>query len=236
MQFPVRGNPDLRRYLHSNFRAGRIWRFRKFSRPDTDTDDAWSRRKFSNRRAVCNEICVPQHYACVSSHPHYFPVHAGNNRCGYAPLDRDPIHDFVGLGIGVSFVIFNIATLHGISPQYKGAATSLVVFFRTIGSALGVTIFGVIQTTRLKDNIAAVLPDPAQAEKFGDPQALLNPAVRQMFPAEILQRMIAGLADSIAFLFEWSVALPVVAVIFILMLGRARVPKGAQTEAPRSFE
>ncbi|WP_028559553.1 MDR family MFS transporter [Paenibacillus pinihumi] len=143
---------------------------------------------------------------------------------------------FVGLGIGVSFVIFNIATLHGISPQYKGAATSLVVFFRTIGSALGVTIFGVIQTTRLKDNIAAVLPDPAQAEKFGDPQALLNPAVRQMFPAEILQRMIAGLADSIAFLFEWSVALPVVAVIFILMLGRARVPKGAQTEAPRSFE
>ncbi|WP_042168614.1 MDR family MFS transporter [Paenibacillus gorillae] len=143
---------------------------------------------------------------------------------------------FVGFGIGVSFVIFNIATLHGISPEYKGAATSMVVFFRTIGSALGITIFGVIQTSRLKTNITAVLPDPSMAEKFGDPQALLNPAVRQMFPQDILQKMIAGLADSIAFLFQWSIALPILAVVFILMLGRARVPQGGQSEAPRNFE
>ncbi|WP_274648491.1 MDR family MFS transporter [Paenibacillus humicola] len=141
----------------------------------------------------------------------------------------------VGLGIGVSFVVFNIATLHGVSPQYKGAATSMIVFFRTIGSALGVTVFGVIQTNRLTDNIAKVIPDPAAAKKFGDPQALLQPEVRKAFPPDVLHSMIAGLADSIAFIFQWSVVLPILAGLLVLMMGRANV-RGSAVDAPRSFE
>lgn len=143
---------------------------------------------------------------------------------------------FVGLGIGVSFVVFNIATLHGISPQHKGAATSMIVFFRTIGSALGVTIFGVIQTTQMKSNIAKVIPDPQQAESLADPQALLQPAVRSMFDADVLKKLTSGLADSIAFIFQWSLVLPVLAALLVLMMGRANVGQEKSSEPIRSFE
>lgn len=143
---------------------------------------------------------------------------------------------FVGLGIGVSFVVFNIATLHGISPQHKGAATSMVVFFRTIGSALGVTIFGVIQTAQMKSNIAKVIPDAQQAEALSDPQALLQPAVRSMFDAEMLKKLTGGLADSIAFIFQWSLVLPILAGLLVLLMGRANVGQEKSAEPIRSFE
>jgi EmrB/QacA subfamily drug resistance transporter len=142
----------------------------------------------------------------------------------------------VGLGIGVSFVVFNIATLHGVSPQYKGAATSMIVFFRMIGSALGITVFGVIQTDRLTGNISKVLPDPKMAEQFGDPQALLQPAARELFPPDVLHKMIAGLAESIAFVFQWSIVLPILAGLLVLMMGRANVERGSAPEGARSFE
>ena len=142
----------------------------------------------------------------------------------------------VGLGIGVSFVVFNIATLHGVSPKYKGAATSMIVFFRTIGSALGVTVFGVIQTNKLTNNIAKVIPDPVAAKKLSDPQALLQPAVRKAFDVDVLHKMIVGLADSIAYVFQWSIVLPILAGLLVLMMGRANVERGSAVEAPRSFE
>ncbi|MBP1991114.1 MDR family MFS transporter [Paenibacillus eucommiae] len=137
---------------------------------------------------------------------------------------------FVGLGIGVSFVVFNISTLHGVSNQYKGAAVSMISFFRTIGSALGVTIFGVIQTRRLTNNITEILPDPEQAKQFGDPQALLQPEVRKLFPPDVLQKMIDGLADSIAFVFQWSIVLPILAFLLILLMGRANIEKSKPGE------
>ncbi|WP_020618451.1 MDR family MFS transporter [Paenibacillus daejeonensis] len=142
----------------------------------------------------------------------------------------------VGLGIGVSFVVFNLATLHGVSPQHKGAATSMIVFFRTIGSALGVTIFGVIQINRYQNNVAAVLEDPAQQAQFSDPQVLLQSGVREALPQELQQQLVAGLANSVAHVFQLSIALAAVALLLILMLGKANVePLGGERPAP-SFE
>ncbi|MFS0724805.1 MDR family MFS transporter [Paenibacillus sp. 1P07SE] len=142
----------------------------------------------------------------------------------------------VGLGIGVSFVVFNLATLHGVSPQFKGAATSMIVFFRTIGSALGVTVFGVIQVARYRDNIASVLQDPAQQAQFSDPQALLQSEVRAALPPELQRQLVTGLADSVAHVFQWSIGLAALALLLILMLGRANVePLSGERPSP-SFE
>lgn len=143
---------------------------------------------------------------------------------------------FVGLGIGVSFVVFNIATLHGIAPQDKGSATSMIVFFRTIGSALGVTVFGVIQTNAMKDNVAKVIPNPEMVHKLGDPQALLQPAVRAHFDPVMLQKLLSALADSIAYVFQWSIVLPVIAGLLVIMMGKARVESSQKQETPVSFE
>ncbi|GBF74925.1 MFS transporter [Paenibacillus sp. 598K] len=142
----------------------------------------------------------------------------------------------VGLGIGVSFVVFNLATLHKVSPQFKGAATSMIVFFRTIGSALGVTIFGVIQIGRYQDNIASALQDPAQQAQFSDPQALLQSGVRDALPPELQQQLVTGLAESVAYIFQWTIVLAAVALLLILLLGKANVEPSEGERPAMSFE
>ncbi len=130
---------------------------------------------------------------------------------------------FVGLGIGVNFVVLNISVLHGIDNTYKGAAISLITFFRTIGSAIGVTVMGAIQKMTFKDDMAAVFPNPADAAQFADPQNLLRPELRQGLSEQVLTQATSSLADSIAFLFLMALLMIAVAFILILMLGRARV-------------
>lgn len=144
----------------------------------------------------------------------------------------------VGLGIGVSFVVFNLSSLHGVPPEDKGAATSMVVFFRTIGSALGVTIFGVLQVHALQQSVAKVAQNPEQLEMLSNPQMLLNPQIRATFDPATLKEATIGLANSISYVYQWSLILPVVALICVYFMGNARVVKSERTtenHAP-SFE
>lgn len=128
----------------------------------------------------------------------------------------------VGLGIGVNFVVLNISVLHGLPGQYKGAAVSLITFFRTIGSALGVTVLGVLQKVEYRSRIESAFPEPAAAAQFSDPKALLIPQVRNALPPEALHKATAALAGSISYLFWTSILITAVGFIFVLMLGRAR--------------
>ncbi|RKN85533.1 MDR family MFS transporter [Paenibacillus ginsengarvi] len=129
----------------------------------------------------------------------------------------------VGLGIGVNFVVLNISVLHGLPGQYKGAAISLITFFRTIGSALGVTVLGVIQKVDYKARVESLFPDPAQAAQFADPKALLIPQVRATLPQDVIAGVTKALAGSISYLFLVSILITVVGFAFVLMLGRARM-------------
>lgn len=138
----------------------------------------------------------------------------------------------VGLGIGVNFVVLNISVLHGLPGQYKGAAISLITFFRTIGSALGVTVLGVLQKSDYKSRIESVFQDPAQAAQFSDPKALLIPQVRSGLPEEVIHSATNALAGSIAYLFLISILITVVGFIFVMLLGKARmqIPSGTKED------
>ncbi|HZG78970.1 MAG TPA: MFS transporter, partial [Paenibacillus sp.] len=129
----------------------------------------------------------------------------------------------VGLGIGVNFVVLNISVLHGLQPQYKGTAISLITFFRTIGSALGVTVLGVVQKISYKSRLEETFPDPALAAQFEDPRGLVIPEVRASLPEDVLAGATAALAGSISFLFWVSILIPIVGLVFVFMLGRARM-------------
>ncbi|MFC4808708.1 MDR family MFS transporter [Paenibacillus sp. GCM10023250] len=143
----------------------------------------------------------------------------------------------VGLGIGVSFSLLNISTLNAVPPQYKGTSSSLITFFRTIGSALGIAVFGAIQKSAFQSNIADT-PNlsPQLAEQIKGGQALLDPDVqRQMgLPADIVNNLLSEFAHSVIAIFQWSVLLPAVAIVFVLLMGRARleVNRGGQQGAP----
>lgn len=128
----------------------------------------------------------------------------------------------MGLGIGACFPVTSVSSLYNIPFQQRGVVTSLVSFFRSIGSAVGLIILGTVQTNYMKDNLAKLVPDPAMIEQIGDGRALLDPRLASNIPAEAIKKMIAVLADSIAYMFIWTVGLAVLALVFILLMGNAR--------------
>ena len=128
----------------------------------------------------------------------------------------------MGLGIGVAFPITSISSLHGVEANRRGVVSSLVGFFRTIGSAIGVTVFGSLQNDALRDRMKAIA-DPAFADRIPNAQVLLQPEVKKNIPGPVLDKLIAALADSIAYVFQWSTLFVVIAVVLILLMGRAKM-------------
>ncbi|MEJ0073522.1 MAG: MDR family MFS transporter [Candidatus Saccharibacteria bacterium] len=69
----------------------------------------------------------------------------------------------LGIGIGSVMPVLTLAVQNAVDRKDLGTATSSVVFFRTIGSALGAAIFGAILTNRLTSHLDAALPGHAGA-------------------------------------------------------------------------
>lgn len=130
---------------------------------------------------------------------------------------------WMGLGIGASYPVTSVAAQHQIDYQQRGTVNSLVRFFQTLGNTIGIALFGSLQTSYLQDKFSKVLPDPAQAQQFGDPQVLLQEEVRQAIPGTVLKELLGGLSDSIAYVFQWSILFSALTVLFIFMMGRVKM-------------
>ena len=141
----------------------------------------------------------------------------------------------MGLGLGASYPVTSLAAQHNIDYQQRGTVNSLVRFFQTLGNTLGIAIFGSFQTSYLQEKYSAVLSDPKLAEMFGNPQVLLQDEVRRTMPGSLLKQLLEVLSDSIAYVFQWSILICLLAVMFILMMGRVKMvttkPHGHSTTA-----
>jgi EmrB/QacA subfamily drug resistance transporter len=138
----------------------------------------------------------------------------------------------MGLGMGVSFPIIATSALQNLDFSLRGTANSMNTFFRTIGSAIGITVFGTLQTHHLKNSLLTIVP-PEFAEKIGDGRGLLQETVKKVIPPQAYHQMLSALADSIAYVYQWSILVGVLALAFILMMGGARLelPEKSQQKA-----
>lgn len=129
----------------------------------------------------------------------------------------------MGLGIGASFPVTSIAAQHKIEYDQRGVVNSLVRFFQTLGNTLGITLLGSFQSAYLIKQYATMLPDAQMAEQFGNPQVLLQEDVRAAIPAELLTDLLHVLSDSIQMVFQWSLPLCIIAIVFILLMGNVKM-------------
>lgn len=108
-----------------------------------------------------------------------------------------------GLGLGVTFPVFNILNQAVVAPQRLGVATATLQFFRNIGSVIGVSIFGAILNHRIYQAISTELPTasgtgiaPTQLAMFANPRALTNPGVLSDFIHQVPNASL-GLAETV---------------------------------------
>jgi EmrB/QacA subfamily drug resistance transporter len=109
----------------------------------------------------------------------------------YLTVARNMI--IVGLGMGPTMPVFTLAAQNAVKMNQLGVVTALTQFSRSIGSTLGVAIFGSLLTNRFAPSFQAALsPDvkavlsPERLAQFQNPQALLNPQAAQAMRDQLL--------------------------------------------------
>lgn len=137
----------------------------------------------------------------------------------------------MGLGVGFSFPLLSMASIHGISMRQRGTANSTNAFFRSIGMTLGITIFGTIQNNMFIDKLTKAFPDFSKFSPTGDTRALLSSSARANIPKEVLDQISKSMAESISSMFGWSLIAAVLALAFVLMMPNNRLETGQKPAA-----
>ncbi|MCZ8514641.1 MDR family MFS transporter [Paenibacillus filicis] len=140
-----------------------------------------------------------------------------------------------GLGVGASFSVLGMASIQNFDVRQRGSASSTSAFLRSLGMTLGITIFGIIQRNLMTgklDSVFAGLSGAGQGMKNADPRELLSPEARKAIPAPVLDKITAALSSSISQTFLWALVPAVLTVLFVLWMGKDRMPRPAASGEP----
>src|SRR5207247_8065243 len=102
----------------------------------------------------------------------------------FARMDASTARSYVafgmivaGLGMGLVQPVYTIAVQNVAPRRQMGAATSSTIFFRSIGSTVGVATFGSMMLTRYHQELARAVPDQMPGDLlayFGNPLLLMQ--------------------------------------------------------------
>lgn len=142
-----------------------------------------------------------------------------------------------GFGIGFSFSVLAMATIHHFDYRQRGSATSTSSFIRSLGMTVGITVFGIIQrnlfTERMKEAFGGTGGGAAGGapQGFGgDARSFLSHEARAQIPAPVLDKITHALSDSIAQTFMWAMIPAVLALVSVLYMSGERLKLERKSE------
>ncbi|WP_369902852.1 MDR family MFS transporter [Bacillus manliponensis] len=130
-----------------------------------------------------------------------------------------------GLGVGFSFSVLSMSSIHGLQMRERGSATSTNSFSRSLGMTLGVTIFGTIQNHIFTNELNAIVPPELKHSmpSGGDTSFLLSESGSNAIPPHILTEIQNALAISIADTFSWALIPALLSLICILLMSKEQL-------------
>src|SRR4051794_22077168 len=173
----------------------------------------------------------------------------------FARMDASTARSFVatamviaGLGMGFLQPVYTLAVQNVAPRERMGAATSSTIFFRSIGSTVGVAAFGSVMLTRYHDEFTRTIPSvvPAIARPYFENPLLLmqvRPQLEAGFGrvpggAALLQRLLDGVKTALLHglqeIFFWSAVIMTASIVLHVILKREplRVRTAGSAAAP----
>ncbi|WP_328474312.1 MFS transporter [Actinoplanes sp. NBC_00393] len=144
--------------------------------------------------------------------------------CGYLLI--------FGAGLGFIMQVVVLVVQNAVSPNDIGTATSTNNYFREVGGAVGIAVFGTIFTSRLTENLTAVFTGAgADAEQASRATATIDPATLRGLPAEVREGIVTAYADALAPVFWYLIPFMVIALVLALFLKEIPLSDVAGMEA-----
>lgn len=119
----------------------------------------------------------------------------------------------LGAGLGMVMQVLVLAVQNAVEYRDLGVGTSGATFFRTIGSCVGVAVFGTVFNANLTSNLAAAPPAGAVGPCAG-PALSATSAALASCPPDVQNWFLDGYSDAIHTIFLCAV--PVGALAFVL--------------------
>jgi EmrB/QacA subfamily drug resistance transporter len=135
----------------------------------------------------------------------------------------------LGAGLGMVMQVLVLAVQNAADRRDLGVATSSATFLRSIGSSIGVAIFGAIFSSQLAANLRLHLPASAQTGNLNPSSLQGNPAALAKLPAAIHSGLVTSVSDSLHVVF--LTAVPVLVVAFLLTLFLREIPLARRAKA-----
>jgi EmrB/QacA subfamily drug resistance transporter len=132
----------------------------------------------------------------------------------------------VGVGIGASFSVLEMAAIHHFDARQRGSAISMMAFLRQLIMTIGITLFGIIQRTDFTNKLTDTLAGSGQGPQGGtlwDPRAVLTPETRVAIPAPLLEKVSGALSTSIAYTFMWTMIPAVLSLAVACLMSNERM-------------
>jgi EmrB/QacA subfamily drug resistance transporter len=128
-----------------------------------------------------------------------------------------------GAGLGLIMQVVVLVVQNSVPADQIGTATSTNNYFREVGAAMGVAVFGSIFTTRLSEALTSAFTGAgASAEQAGQSTRTLDPQALSQLPEQLRDAIVNAYADSLAPVF-WYL-LPFIAVALLLALTLKQIP------------
>jgi EmrB/QacA subfamily drug resistance transporter len=123
-----------------------------------------------------------------------------------------------GAGLGLTMQVVVTAVQNSVDRRNMGTATASVTFFRSMGGAIGVALFGAILNIQLPKHLAAVVPAAAQAQ-LGSASASVNDVTAiQNLPDPVKTWVQTAFTQSMDDVFLVAVPFMVVALVIALTM------------------
>jgi EmrB/QacA subfamily drug resistance transporter len=149
----------------------------------------------------------------------------------HTPTGVMDVYFFVlGFGLGLIIQVLVIAVQNSSDYADLGAATSAATFFRTIGGAFGVSIFGAVFANRLASEMASALRGQVLPPGFNPEAATADPEALKRLPGDLHAAIVHAYALALQPVF--LMAVPLALVAFALSWFLREVPLRGAASAP----
>ena len=140
-----------------------------------------------------------------------------------------------GFGMGFSFSLLPIASIHNLEPRYRGSANSTNSFLRSFGMTLGITIYGAVQsnvfTNKVSESFKGIEGGSDNSFLSMDPRQLFSSDARSQIPDFVLDNIVNAMSESISFIFTLALIPIGLAAIVVFLMGKNKA-ENAENKQP----
>ncbi len=128
-----------------------------------------------------------------------------------------------GAGLGLIMQVVVLVVQNSVPAEQIGTATSTNNYFREVGAAMGVAVFGSIFTNRLSESLTSAFTGAgASADQAAQSTSTLDPQALSQLPDQLRDAIVNAYAESLAPVFWYLI--PFIAAALVLALTLKQIP------------